>query len=189
MRPRPAHFTTVFFKIATVGFAPTPSHPYEGSILTRRALPPQPQPALLTIEQIRQAIPRLERRLAEVKAFDPTAISRHDPDSSVRGLAAAIDDTLIRTFGTGTIEYLRYCDAANYSWSVGILNSTPYDKIVAELTKAKQRSSDLLREAIRSLQERAEEVGRPRRSREKFSLFMATTVSRARPSHAFWRNW
>jgi hypothetical protein len=46
-----------------------------------RRPPPSPQLAILTPEQMRQGIQRLERRIAEVEAFDPQSIQTHDDTS------------------------------------------------------------------------------------------------------------
>ena len=56
-------------------------------------------------EQLQQAIPRLQKRIAEVEAFDPSKVNPAAPGASVCALKASIDDVLTRTFAHDTVEY------------------------------------------------------------------------------------
>jgi predicted nucleotide-binding protein len=72
---------------------------------TRPQLPPQS--ASLTLEQVRSALPKLERRIGDLQTFDVSTI-RERGDSRVEALAAKVDGTLAEIFGYGTIEYRQY---------------------------------------------------------------------------------
>ena len=59
--------------------------------------PPPPRPANLSAEQMRSALPLLERRLAEVQALDPTgATNRRDPRFAEVELK--IEDAMVSVF-------------------------------------------------------------------------------------------
>jgi uncharacterized protein (TIGR02391 family) len=74
---------------------------------TRKATPSQPQAANLTPERMRAAIPKLQRRVDELKAFDVATIDQ-PWDPKVETLATKIEDTLAEVFGHGTLEYYRF---------------------------------------------------------------------------------
>lgn len=70
----------------------------------------QPQekvPADLSRENMRSAIPKIERRIEELKQFNVDEITdRYDP--RIDALEKKIDDTLVEIFGHNTIDYDRY---------------------------------------------------------------------------------
>jgi len=71
---------------------------------------PQPskQSAILSAQQLQAGIDRLQKRIEEVKAFDPRSVTDQDDIPYVKRIVAAIDDALIRTFGNDSPEYERY---------------------------------------------------------------------------------
>jgi hypothetical protein len=68
---------------------------------------PEPQPANLTTQQMKEAIPRLERRLGELEAVE---IDRLDgrKETELDALHRKLEETLMDIFGADTIEYRRY---------------------------------------------------------------------------------
>lgn len=70
----------------------------------------QPQekfPANLSRENMRNAIPKIERRIAELNQFNIDEITdRYDP--RIDALKRKIDDSLVEIFGHDTIDYERY---------------------------------------------------------------------------------
>src|SRR6266508_4190867 len=79
--------------------------------MAKRPAPPQPQSANLNLEQIRRAVPRLEKRIADLEAFNPSTLAtRNAPDVGV--LQVSIESTLAEVFGHDTVEYRRYLPAA-----------------------------------------------------------------------------
>lgn len=65
------------------------------------------KPAELKATDIRQALPKIERRIAELKAFDVNTITRrYDP--KVRALEDKIEATLVSIFGPDTLEYKKF---------------------------------------------------------------------------------
>lgn len=79
------------------------------SKMARKAAPPPPQPASLTVEAKRGAIPRFQKRIEELKAFDVSSV-RQWSAPEVTKLSHAIDKTLTDVFGPDTVEYNRYSD-------------------------------------------------------------------------------
>lgn len=75
--------------------------------MARSRQPQQPQPAQLTLENIRNAIPKLERRIADLESFDVTTI-RERWDPVMKALALKVDGTLQDILGHGTVEYNEY---------------------------------------------------------------------------------
>ncbi len=72
-----------------------------------RPRPPENKSANLTVEQMRAAIPKLERRINDLETFDVGSIlERFDP--VVDALATKVDGTLQEIFGHDTVEYIQY---------------------------------------------------------------------------------
>lgn len=115
-------------------------------------------PLQASLEEMRQGIDRLTKRLADVSAFEPTSVTQQNNIPHVEALAASVDDSLRRTFGADTLDYGNYSDAAffdngpfNYAFQV------PISQVHASLSRSKARSIALLTQAIKSLEERLAE--------------------------------
>jgi predicted nucleotide-binding protein len=122
--------------------------------MARRTTPPPPQPAQLTPPAMRAGIDRLRKRIAEVEQFDPGTVTDQYDIPALSTLTAAIDDSLVRTFGHETVEYNRYVEAArfdngpfNYAFKV------PIQQVQQSLNRSKAQSIALLRQAVQSLEE------------------------------------
>lgn len=121
--------------------------------------PPAPQRAVLTVDQMQRAIPRIQKRIDDLQAFDLSCIqSRGAPE--VRALETSIETTLSNIFGPGSVEHKRYSGATT-------LDRGPY--VVNQRASAQQaqqyveegivRAVLLLQQAIQGLQEEIEEQG------------------------------
>jgi hypothetical protein len=78
-------------------------------------VPPQPQPANLTIKQMKVGITRLNRRIADLEAFDSNSVQqRWAPE--VKALQTSIKESLSAVLGHDTVEYNRYRRAAIFYW-------------------------------------------------------------------------
>jgi uncharacterized protein (TIGR02391 family) len=75
--------------------------------MAKRAMPEQPQPANLTSEQMKLAIPKLKRRITEWKTLDVNTIQERG-EPRLEALEQKFDSTLIDIFGNNTIEYNRF---------------------------------------------------------------------------------
>lgn len=125
-----------------------------------------PDPAYLpaqivTADEIRSAITRLNKRIAELRAIDLSSINEWRPDSLV-ALEAAIEQTLDRAFGSGTADRQRYASAASLTYSeyVGIFviggppqPKTPMSEVRTAIGGNIGRAVTLLSQAIEGLSE------------------------------------
>lgn len=80
---------------------------YNRATMVRRSAPPPRQPAKLTPDDLRAAIPRLRQRIQDLDTLDPATISRRD-DPRIGALSKKIDQTLADIFGNDSDEYSRY---------------------------------------------------------------------------------
>jgi predicted nucleotide-binding protein len=122
--------------------------------MARRPKEPEPASASLSAHEMRQGIERLQRRIAELEAFDPRSVQkRWSPE--VEALQAAIDEALGRTFGHGTVQYNRYSSAAQLDSAPVIMGGgdSHISEVHRYLTEDKARSLALLKQAVRGLQE------------------------------------
>jgi uncharacterized protein (TIGR02391 family) len=78
--------------------------------MAKRSSPssPGPRTAKLTIEQVRAAIPKLERRLRDLDGVDVEALTDDDEDIVLGDLQRRIDDTLMSIYGVNSTDYHRY---------------------------------------------------------------------------------
>jgi hypothetical protein len=109
---------------------------------------------------MKAGIERLQRRIEEVKKFDPQTVTEQYNIPERDRLSAAIDDALVRTFGSDTVEYNRYKDAAsfdngphNYAYEV------PIHDVRQSLNRSKASTLALLGQAVQSLEEQLGEEG------------------------------
>jgi hypothetical protein len=124
----------------------------------RSTTPPRPQEVELTPLQMRAAISRFERRLRDLEEFDPTTIKdRRDP--RIDALEASIDEALSETFGHGTHAYQLYARAKDLDTAGINMNGTPHHKVVEGLVHGKDRATVLLKQAIRSFEEKNRRSG------------------------------
>lgn len=131
---------------------------------TRRTIPPPPQPPNLTVEEMRRGIVRLNRRIADLEAFDPHSVqTRYAPE--VTALGTAIDETLAAVFGHNSVQHQRYRRAARLGEGpsdpvqIGWLEarSGGFGRQAGNfrqyLAEGKQRAIMLLKQAVRGLEE------------------------------------
>jgi uncharacterized protein (TIGR02391 family) len=75
--------------------------------MARNAKNPEPQSANLSLQQMELAIPKLDRRIADLSNFDVNSINERS-DPRIGALASQLDALLVSIFGAGTVEYKRY---------------------------------------------------------------------------------
>jgi hypothetical protein len=128
--------------------------------MARRTAPPQPQPANFSVEQMSVGITRLNRRIAELEAFDPRSVQkRFAPE--VAAIETSIEESLAAVFGHNTVEYNRYRGAARLDrgpMSVALgsrfrASGENLHEVYRYLAEGKQRSILLLKQAVRGLEE------------------------------------
>lgn len=112
--------------------------------MARRTTYNPPPSANLTVKQMQDALPRLDLRLKDLRAFDPGTIARRD-DPEIKTLENAIDDFLIKTFGQGTVEYKRYSSAKQLDTAgISFGHPTPFREIIEGLQHGKNRAIEVL---------------------------------------------
>jgi hypothetical protein len=75
--------------------------------MAKRTSPHTPTAARVTPEQMRAAIPKLQRRIQELQSVEVNAIQERG-DPALEALEHKVDDVLVEIFGTGTVEYNRF---------------------------------------------------------------------------------
>ncbi len=89
-----------------------------------RSRPPETKSANLTIEQMRAAIPKLERRIKDLETFDVGSIrKRFDP--IIQTLAKKVDGALQEILGHDTVEYREY-SVRSFDTLPSIMGGGPY---------------------------------------------------------------
>jgi uncharacterized protein (TIGR02391 family) len=128
--------------------------------MARRQVPPPRQPANLSIEEVRAAIPRLEKRRDEFKALNVDALNEDDYQNVLSDLLRRANDTLRTVYGSDSIDYREY--------KIGYLDDTPLimgqgrlgiDKRRPGIRTAVARAIGKLQSAITVLNERLDESG------------------------------
>ncbi len=95
--------------------------------MARRSVPEKPRPASLSAQEMKSAIPKLERRIAELRAVDVSTIqTRGEP--RMEALEQKVDATLVEIFGNDTVEYRRYRVGLDTA-SMNYLYETPLNEI------------------------------------------------------------
>jgi hypothetical protein len=160
-----------------------------------RNQPPPPIRAQLTLDQMKAGKIKLERRIRQLRDFDPKTITQRDAPE-VQQLEAAIKDTLVSVFlGTNTVQYNLYRDAAELdqgprimrlesSWIAARGGGSEHHDDAREaqkyVTDGIKRSILLLEQAVRSLDEEiADRGGEP-----VVPTSTQTVASRRQPSDA-----
>lgn len=149
--------------------------------MTRRAAPTAPRAANLTPPQMSAAIPKLERRIAELKAIDVSTVrGRGEPRFDV--LEQKIDDTLLEIFGEGTIEYQRYRVDGFDTATMNLLHATPVRDLIEGYARGIEQAVSKLETAAELFREKLQDLGETpggRAARALGSLDIHPAVERA----------
>lgn len=128
--------------------------------LTPVARPERPQH---TVEEKRQDIVRLQRRIEELEAYDPSQATKRFSDPAVTTIETAIGSTLVAIFGESTTDLRRYHAAATLDHGpismAGPWNRSHRDEAAEarrHLSEGKVASLALLRQAVRAIEEEIE---------------------------------
>lgn len=95
--------------------------------MARRPTPKEPQSANISPEQMKAAIPKLRRRIAELEDIDVGTIQERS-EPRFDALEQKIDSTLIDVFGNDTIEHRRYRAMLDTA-SINMLYETPLHEV------------------------------------------------------------
>jgi predicted nucleotide-binding protein len=112
----------------------------------------------MTVEHMKRAVDRIQKRLADLAAFNPADISkRWDPTTTA--LEAAIEETLAFAFGHDTPEYKRYRRIAQLDHGevrMGVQASLP--QVHKWLAEGKHAATVMLQQAARGLNEEIQDI-------------------------------
>lgn len=125
---------------------------------TRKPTPTQPQPANLTAEQMRGAIPKLERRIRELEELDPASL-RDRSDPRLEAIEHKLKDTLVEVFGHGTLEYHRFAPHGMDRAGFNMIAATPMASVVRSVEESKAREISNLRTVIELFNEKLQDGG------------------------------
>lgn len=125
--------------------------------MVRREPQAEPQPANLSIGQIQLALPKLKRRLEEVKGFNAEEAAKRQESSAGKDVLLKVEETLMEIFGHTSIEYNRYKIPSFYHSRVISLNSRggpSHSELLENYTKGKRDAIVKLETAISTLEEK-----------------------------------
>lgn len=119
--------------------------------------------ANLSIEQMKAAIPKLERRIQDLRTFDVDQISSGS-DPKLVALETAIATTLDSVYGSNTIERARYgsaqrLDDTTYVMAFGGGGGTSAQEIRDGVRRGMLQATALLEQAVVSLKEELGDLG------------------------------
>jgi len=132
--------------------------------MARQPSAPTYRPADLTVEQISRAIPRLQKRIADLEKLDFTQMYERG-GADIQGIKVSVEQTLEEIFGNYSTEYRRYSPAAilsggpismSYVSARGGRQTTDHRPYYE---KSRQQSIALLKQAIQGLEERRDDMG------------------------------
>lgn len=124
----------------------------------RKSLPPQPTAANLSSEQMRSAIPKLERRIRDMEEFDPNSLTQRD-DPRLEALENKFKDTIADVFGHGSLEYNRFRPRSLDTANVNFMHATPLGEVIRSVQESKEREILNLRTIIELFHEKIEDGG------------------------------
>ena len=133
---------------------------------TRSKSPQQPQSANLSAEQMRAAMPKLERRIKDLEDFDPNSI-RERGDPRLDALDTKLTDTIADVFGHGTIEYNRFAPSSLDQAGYNMVRPTHISEVIQSVTQSKARELSNLRTIIELFHEKLTDGGETAASRAK----------------------
>jgi predicted nucleotide-binding protein len=131
-----------------------------GVQMARSPVPPHAARPQKTPQQLGQDIQRLEKRLAQVRALDPAAVTEQFNDPILAGLTASVKEGLARTFDGDLASLRRYQMAGDFRTGPMIVGRPNPPHVVQEaVARSRLESIALLDQAIESLKEQLQELG------------------------------
>ncbi len=119
-----------------------------------------PQPASLTIDEMRKAIVPLKKRISELESFKPESLkSSEEIRKKISPIERAIESTLARVFGIDTAEANIYRGACNLRhWPIYSNTETPFHEVQEGAIEGKREALVDLQAAVNSFEEQIEEA-------------------------------
>ncbi|MCK4821191.1 TIGR02391 family protein [bacterium] len=127
--------------------------------MARRSQPEQPQPANLTPEQMKAAIPNLKRRIDELKEIDIDTIQERG-ETRFEALKQKIDSTLVDIFGNNSIEYNRFSIGYLCTASMNLMYETPLHEVREGYKQGIEQAISSLKTIIELFEEKIGALGK-----------------------------
>lgn len=118
------------------------------------------RPANLSRDQIREALPKLRRRLEDLRAVDVAALTEADADNVLAAVKRKVNMTLVDLFGHDSLEFQQF--------EIGTLDRTPLNMVTGRapiehrrptIRRGLDEAINTIRSAIEIYEERLEDVG------------------------------
>lgn len=126
--------------------------------MAKRSVPDTPKSAVLSPEQMKAAIPKLQRRIAELEAVDVNSIQERG-EPRFDALEQKIDTTLVEIFGNDTVEYKRFRIGMLDTASMNYLYETPIHEVRAGYKRGIEQAISNLRTVIELFEEQIGDLG------------------------------
>lgn len=126
--------------------------------MVKRSMPETPKPAILSPEQMKTAIPKLQRRIVELEAVDVNSTQgRGEPRFDA--LEQKIDSTLVDIFGNDTVEYKRFRIGMLDTASINYISETPIHEVRAGYKRGIEQAISNLKTVIELFEEQIGDLG------------------------------
>jgi uncharacterized protein (TIGR02391 family) len=119
----------------------------------RRPISRELKPASLSRDQMRAAIPKLERRIGDLEDFDPRSITERD-DPRIQALESKLMDTLAEIFGHETADFQRFAPKSLDQAGYNMMYKTPINDVVQSVSASKIRELSNLRTVVELFNEK-----------------------------------
>jgi len=142
---------------SAVGFAAV-AEKAPNTAMAKKTQTPSPRPADLGPVEMKVALPKLQRRIEELKSVDVSQVQKRS-DPTLEALEHKIDATLIEIFGNDTVEYHRYSirdlDTAPIYWGT----PTPLHEVREGYRRGIERALTNLQTIIDLFNEKLADLG------------------------------
>lgn len=125
---------------------------------TRKGNATEPQPARLSSAEMRTAIPKLQRRIADLRALNVDEL-RERTWPAAEMVEAKIEDTLVEIFGADTLDYRRFAVGSLDTASINFGNPTPLSDVKRGYRDGITNGIGKLTTAIELLEEKLADTG------------------------------
>ncbi len=126
--------------------------------MAKRAPTPKPAPARITLDEMRAAIPKVQRRIQELKALDVYTIDRRG-EPALEALEHKIDDVLVDIFGTDTVEYNRFRVGSLDTASISFGYEVPIDEVREGYQRGVEGAISTLNTIVELFEEKLKDQG------------------------------
>jgi len=114
--------------------------------------------ANLTPDEMRSAIPKLERRIRDLEAFDPRSLQKRN-DPRIEALENKLSDTIAEVFGHDTLECHRFAPSSLDGAGYNMVRPTAIEEVIGSVTDSVAREISNIRTIIELFNEKLSDGG------------------------------